>query len=185
MARATRVHMLGTGAAAAGFTLVEVLVALLIVVLGAAGAARLHARALGVAREAARLSDAVQLANAMGARMRANRAVMAGDDALNPYLHLDTGSGSVPAAAPCFAAGCDAWALARFDLAETAAELAVRLPGGRLAACRDGGAPDAASGLVSWSCDGASGAPVVIKIGWHAAGVPYQPRVLLALGDVR
>jgi type IV pilus assembly protein PilV len=177
----------GRGGAQAGFTLVEVLVALVVVALGAAGAAGLHARALQATREAARLSDAVQVANALAARMRANRAVMDGDDGANPYLHYDTGAGAGGAqpAAPCFAAGCDAPALARFDLSETAADLAARLPGGRIAACRDGATPDAATGLPAWNCDGASEAAVVVKVGWRTPGAPDRPRVVLPLGALR
>jgi type IV pilus assembly protein PilV len=159
-----------------GFTLAEVLVALFVVAVGIAGAAGVHARALRAGREAAYLSDGVQLATALAERMRANPAAMALADDANPYLaeHIDA-----DADAPvCYAgAGCSPADLARFDLSETVQALAA-LPGGRLLACRDGAAVAAAG----WTCDGAADAPVVIKLGWRSDGAAAVPRVLLPVG---
>ena len=176
----------GVGACA-GFTLLEVLVALFVVALGVAGAAGVQAMAVRAAGEAARLSDGMQLAASLAQRMRANPVAMALPDAANPYLQIDLEAAAATAApepvSPCFgAANCSAEQLARFDVAETGAALASRFPGGRMRVCRDGQAPDAA-GLLAWSCTGGAEAPVTIKLGWRGRpGEPDAPSVFLTLG---
>lgn len=162
-----------------GFTLIEVLVALCVVSIGLGGAALLHVRSQRAALDAARLLDAVQLAASLGERMRANPAAMALDDALNPYLQLDFDAADGPvddATADCYAdAGCTPDALARFDLRETMLAVAGGFPGGRIVACRDGGA-------LAWECDGLAGAPIVIKLGWRGADGAALPMVVLPVG---
>jgi type IV pilus assembly protein PilV len=168
----------------AGFTLVEVLVALFVVALGVAGAAAVQAVAVRMASEAARLSDGLRLAASLAERMRANPAAMALPDAANPYLQFDVEAGAVvPAPVSCYgAAGCDPLQLARFDLGETAALLASRFPGARMRICRDDQAPDPA-GLLAWACSGDPAAPVAVKLGWRGRpGEPDAPAVFLTLG---
>jgi type IV pilus assembly protein PilV len=171
----------------AGFTLVEVLVALFVVALGVAGAAAVQAVAMRAAGEAARLSDGMRLAGSLAERMRANPVAMALPDAANPYLQFDADAGALPAApASCYgAADCSPAQLGAFDLAETAAQLASRFPGGRMRVCRDAQAPDA-TGLLAWACTDAPGAPVAIKLGWRdrqrEPDAPEAPAVFLALG---
>jgi type IV pilus assembly protein PilV len=168
----------------AGFTLVEVLVALFVVALGVAGAATVQTLAVRAAGEAARLSDGVQLASSLAQRMRANPVAMALPDAANPYLQFDAAPGALPPApASCYGgANCNPAQMADFDLGETAAALANRFPGGRMRVCRDDQPPSAA-GLMSWSCSGSPGAPVTVKLGWRAeSGAPDAPSVFLALG---
>lgn len=165
----------------AGFTLIEVMVALCIVAIGLGGAASLHLRSQRAAAHAAHLADGVRLAAALAERMRANPVAMAWDDGANPYLRFDVEAGAgVPApVSHCYAdAACTPEALARFDLLETALALAAGFPHGRVLACRDGAASDPAS----WSCDGAVGAPIVIKLGWSDSGSPPAPVVLLPVG---
>jgi type IV pilus assembly protein PilV len=170
---------------APGFTLAEVLVALLVVAVGLAGAAALQAAALRGGREAARMADGVQLAAALAERMRANPVVMARLDAANPYLQFDYDAAAAPDAADaCYGmAACDADQLARFDLMESAQALAARFPGGRIVACRDLPAPEPVSGTLPWACGGQAGGPVAIKLGWRtSAGEAVTPKVLLTLG---
>jgi type IV pilus assembly protein PilV len=177
-------HGVGAGA---GFTLLEVLVALFVVALGVAGAAGVQAAAVRAAGEAARLSDGVQLAASLAQRMRANPVAMALPDAANPYLQFDQEAGAAPeSASSCFgAANCSPEELARFDVYETGAALARRFPGGRLRVCRDDQEPDAA-GILAWSCTGGLDAPVTIKLGWRGsqgqANTPDAPAVFLTLG---
>lgn len=185
--RARRTHR--THRTAAGFTLVEVLVALFVVALGLAGAAAVQAVAVRAAGEAGRLAEGTRLAESLAQRMRANAAAMALPDAANPYLQFEAEPGAMPAApAACYgAADCGPAALAALDLFETAAQLASRFPGGRMRVCRDAQEADAA-GLLAWDCADAPGAPVAIKLGWHdrqaapaAAAAPAAPAVFLAL----
>jgi type IV pilus assembly protein PilV len=154
----------------AGFTLVEVLVALFVVALGIAGAAALQTLAVRTGRDAARLSDGTRLARSLAERMRANPRALAQPD--NPYLHLDydAGSGTPTAPALCYAdANCDADALARFDVFEVTEAVAAGFPGGRIRVCRDATGPDA-TGVLPWTCDAGEGAPIVVKLGWRAHG---------------
>jgi len=167
----------------AGFTLVEVLVALVVVALGIAGAAALQTLAVRAARDAAHLSDGTRLARSLAERMRANPRALALPD--NPYLHLDyeAGSGAPTAPPPCYAdANCDADALARQDVFEVADAVAANFPAGRIRVCRDAGEPDAA-GVLPWTCAAEDGAPIVVKLGWRAQGdrETGAPKLMLPL----
>lgn len=169
--------------ARAGFTLVEVLVALFVVALGIAGAAALQTLAVRAARDAARLSDGTRLARSLAERMRANPRALALPD--NPYLHLDydAGGGTPTAPALCYAdTNCDADDLARFDVFEVQDAVAAGFPDGRIRVCRDAGAPDA-SGALPWTCDAQDGAPIVVKLGWRAQGERETgaPKVMMPL----
>jgi type IV pilus assembly protein PilV len=169
----------------AGFTLVEVLVALFVVTLGIAGAAGLQMLAVRAARDAACLADGTRIAWSLGERMRANGLVLSRPDVSNPYLQLDydADSGAPTAAPSCYAdTACDPDDLARFDVFDVSTALAASFPGGRIRVCRDA-APHDATGLPAWTCDGRAGAPVVVKIGWRAQGdtATGAPKVMLPL----
>jgi type IV pilus assembly protein PilV len=156
----------------AGFTLIEVLVALFVAALGIAGAAGLQTLALRTQQEALRLSEGSRLLASLAERMRANPAAMGLDDAANPYLAFDYGTdGGAPAAAsPCYAdAVCNAVQLAQFDLFETAQAVAGLYRGGRIKVCRD------ANPVPAWDCAGGSGAPLVAKLGWREGAAGQQP----------
>lgn len=157
-----------------GFTLVEVLVAMVVLALGAAGAASTQVAAARLRQQAALESEAVQLAASLGARMRVNTAQMALPDAANPYLRLDyDAAGGDPAAPPvhCFGgADCSPAQLAAYDLYDTARIVQRAFPGGRIAVCRDGGGWNAALQSFEWRCTGGAGAPVVVKLGWRTPG---------------
>ena len=154
----------------AGFTLVEVLVALFVVALGIGSAAALQTLAVRSARDAAHLSDGTRLARSLAERMRANPRALALPD--NPYFHIDyDAAGGAPVApALCYAdTDCDADDLARFDAFEVAEALAAGFPGGRIRVCRDAAEPDA-TGMLPWTCAAEEGAPIVVKLGWRAHG---------------
>ena len=157
-----------------GFTLVEVLVAMLVLALGAAGAARTQLVATRLRQQAALESEAVQLAASLGARMRVNAAQMALPDASNPYLRFDYDAAGGDPAAPsvqCFGgADCSPADMAAFDLYEAARIVQGAFPGGRIAVCRDGGGWNAALQSFEWRCTGGADAPVVVKLGWRAPG---------------
>lgn len=175
----------GVRVRSAGFTLAEVLVALLVVALGVAGACALQTRALRTGRAAARLSAGAQLAASLAERMRANPVAMALPDADNPYLQLDydAADGAPEAAALCYAgADCTPAQLAAFDRFEVEQALVASAPGGRIRVCRDAAPPDPSSGLLPWNCDGQAGAPLAVKLGWREAGMADAPSVLLLVG---
>lgn len=108
-----------------GFTLIEVLVAVLVLAVGILGAGALQTVGLQVTQGAANRSQAVILASDIVDRMLANRTV------LNTYVGTDT-STVVPAAAPaCLSAagGCSPAQIAAADISAWATRMAV-LPNG-------------------------------------------------------
>jgi type IV pilus assembly protein PilV len=159
----------------AGFTLVEVLVAVFVLAVGIVGAAATQTLALRTRHQSSLLSAGVQLASTLAGRMRANASQMSLPDAANPYLQLDydaqsDGAPMAPAALCFGAAPCDAAQMAAFDLHETERAVHATFPGGRVLVCRAAAAWDAAANALSWDCAPAAGAPIVIKLGWRAPG---------------
>lgn len=170
-----------------GFTIVEALVAILLLALGLIGGTAMQLTALRTRHQSALLSNALQLASGMAERMRANAGQMQLGDSDNPYLNVryDVGADVAPAppAKLCFAAShCGESELAALDIYELKRQVKAALPGGRLLICRDSRQWDSARKGLRWSCDGAAGAPVVIKLGWRGKnpdGTPLQLDPLL------
>lgn len=152
-----------------GFTLIEVLIALLVLAIGALGASSLILQARRAAQQSSLSSSAVHLAARAADAMRAN-AIAAALDASNPYLQLDydaLADGPPRAATDCSATPCDSAALAEADLAFLRRTMFDHFPLGRIKICRDGAAFDSAAMALRWQCDGSSGVPAMIKIGWR------------------
>ena len=183
---------------AGGFTLIEVLVAALVLAIGILGASAAQLAALRTRHQSRLMSDGVQLASTLADSMRANAALFNADD-LNPYLQLryDAATDGAPVPAPQCLPGavCSAVQMAEADIDQVRRALHAGFPGGRIAVCRDGAVWDAGRAALRWACDdaggSASGAPVVIKLGWrgkHADGSDardgagqFAPGVALAL----
>jgi type IV pilus assembly protein PilV len=173
-----------------GFTLVEVLVALLVLALGMAGGVAMQLHAMRTRYESAQLSNAVQAAAAMADRIRANASQ------LPDYLTLDYDSSTAGAPAPpsslCLEHGCDRAQLAALDLYQLQNMVRQRFPTGRARICRD--AHMWRDGKVRWDCSGDAGAPVVVKIGWrgknpdgtpvHFDGLDFAPGVTVAVAGL-
>lgn len=155
-------------AAAGGFTLIEVLVAILVLTVGILGAAGAQVAALKARHATALMSGGVQLASTLADRMRANRAQMQAPDQLNPYLQLRYAvADGAPAPLPraCFSdGGCGSAEVAEFDLHDIKQALHEGFPESRVAVCRDAVVRDADD--LRWECSGGPGAPLVIKLGW-------------------
>lgn len=177
-----------------GFTLMEVLIAMLLLAIGVIGAAGTQLTALRTRHGSALMSDGVQLASSLADRMRANATQMLRPDGANPYLRLryDSTDGAPPAPARlCYAvADCSSDEIAQFDTYEVALALHAHYPGGRVAVCRDNALWDSASDRLTWDCAGGAQAPLVIKLGWNAArgrGLgavpgPAQPALAIVVG---
>lgn len=173
---------------ARGFTLPEILIAVLVLALGIMGGVALQMAALRARHQAVLLTQATQMAAALAEHMRANPAQA------DLYLTLDYDAYAEPApAAPdglCHGDGCVPARLALADMYE--AKLLVRqaLPAGRIVVCRDSG--PWSGGKLRWPCEGGAAAPVVVKVGWRGKnpdGTPfkdaageYVPGVALAVG---
>lgn len=176
----------------AGFTLLEVLIAVLVLALGLVGGIAMQLHAMRTRHESASQSAAIQIAVAMADRMRANAGQVP-----SIYLGVDVGAGAgaVPDAPgdACRDEPCDAAQIARLDVHELARQVRATLPAGRARICRD--AHLYATGRLRWACSGGANDPVVVKIGWRGrlpdgrpegdGGPGAQPRVAIAVAGAQ
>ncbi|GAB2875960.1 hypothetical protein GCM10027277_51610 [Pseudoduganella ginsengisoli] len=172
-----------------GFTLLEVLVALVVLALGVLGAGAMQLTAQRVRQESQWLSSASRIAADFAGRVRANAAQA---DAV--YAGFDYDVLREPAPDPSFACGpspCDSAQLAHADLVELKQQVAQALPSGRVRICRD--RHMWLGRRLRWPCDGGADAPLVIKIGWRGRlpdgradtdGGEYVPGVALAMAGL-
>ncbi|MFM8333804.1 MAG: type IV pilus modification protein PilV [Candidatus Methylumidiphilus sp.] len=144
--------------AAAGFTLIEVLVALFILAFGLLGMAGLQMKALKYNHDAYLRSQATLLANDIIDRMRVNQAGVTGGNYNNQAV-----SDSPP---NCFGstANCTSIEMAAYDLAAWNAAIAAQLPDGEGAVCIDS-TPTPPTPPIPPDCDG-TGTVYAITISW-------------------
>jgi type IV pilus assembly protein PilV len=154
------------GKGAAGFTLLEVLVAVVVLSVGLLGLASLQVNGLRFNHSAYMRTQATLLAEELADRMRANRPGFNANDYDNPAAVL--------VAACRTPAGCTPAQLAQNDVAEWQQALNALLPGGQGVVCRDAVPIEAASTPAAPSCGG--GATYAIKIWWddNRDGAPNQ-----------
>lgn len=152
-------------AAERGFTLLEVLVAIVVLSFGVLGVVGLQAMALQANKETRYQSSAVALGRELGDMMRGTKNIALDTGAQNPYLVDFTGE--LPAtAADCFAAACGSQlAVAQFNMREWLARVSQSLPGARVVVCFDDNPYDA-DGRPEWACASAANDTAVVKIGW-------------------
>ena len=169
--RCSRVPLLKSPKPAAGFTLIEVLVAVLVLSLGVLGAAGMQVASLRANREARSQEVGTRMAMELAELIRANHILAAGTTtATNPYLL--SFSGTAPSnSSTCFtASGCSTTLdIAKRDVDDWTQRAAALLPGIVVRVCYDA-APFDGSGLPEWSCDG-NGNTLQIKIGWTRANL--------------
>jgi len=153
----------------AGFTLIEVLVAVLVLSLGVLGAAGMQAASLRANREARAQEVGTRMAMELAELIRANHVQARNTTAdTNPYL-LDFSNTAPSTSSTCFtAAGCSSRLdVATRDVTDWAQRAAPLLPGIRVKVCYDTD-PFDSSGKPRWACDG-SGDTIQVKIGWARA----------------
>ena len=149
--------------AAAGFTFVEVLVALLVLSIGLIGLAGLQSTGLRVNHSAYLRSQATLLAESMADRARANP-----NGVEDGYYDLaaHSGSGDFTETSVCFSApGCPAQDLAETDVAQWLEDVEDALPNGEGIICVDSNDPDDGTGSASPDC-GDGGDNHVVKVWW-------------------
>lgn len=139
--------------AAAGFALLEALVAVVIASVGFIGAARLQTVGLKLNASSGLRQKAVVLTYQMTDRMRANLAGVA----LGAYNNPATGSKA------CLTSGCTSAQLAVADMTEWSDDIASQLPAGSGMVCVDS-TPDDGTALVP-ACDGL-GNVLAVKVWW-------------------
>jgi type IV pilus assembly protein PilV len=152
-----------------GFSLIEILIALVVLSIGLLGLAALHAESLRGSRSAYLRTKAVTLASDMADRMRANRpgavagdyVSAVGDSGSNKDCADDTVGGATKVCSPADMAAHDIWLWKR----------AIQDP--------RNGLPGPGTGAVS--SDGAAQPTYLIVIAWNEAGdnnsyaLPVQP----------
>ena len=142
----------------AGFTLIEILIAVLVLGIGLLGVAGLQSATLRINQGAYLRSQATLLARDIGDRMRANPRGAA-DGAYDMG-----GSGSASLSSSCeTTSGCGTTVMASHDLAEWINTVQARLPQGDAVVCIDSSAGDGTPGAPA--CDG-SGDSYLVKIWW-------------------
>lgn len=141
-----------------GFTMIEVLIAVLVLAVGLIGLAGMQAGGLRMNNSAYLRSQATVLAEDLADRARANFS-----GSYNGAY--DVGSDSVTDQNACTNnSRCeDPGTLAIHDVATWQADIAARLPGGQGTICRDGNSPNDGTGVATPACNGGA---YVIKIWW-------------------
>jgi type IV pilus assembly protein PilV len=158
---------------ARGFTLLEILIAVLVLALGIIGGVALQMAALRARHQAVLLSQAAQMAVALAERMRANPA----QTDLYLTLNYDAYAEPLPTAPPvlCHGDACAGAQLAWADMYEVKQQVRLGMPAGRVLVCRDAGVWS--GGTLRWSCSGGAAAPVVVKVGWRGKNPDGTPMV--------
>jgi type IV pilus assembly protein PilV len=154
-----------------GATLIEVLVAILILTFGLLGAAGMLLNSLRAANETSSFVTATNLARELGERTRGNWNVASASEAAaaNPYI-VDLSGTNAPPTPPvdCNAATCTPAQLAAWDISEWWVR-ASQIPGARVVVCYDGAPFDSGAGAYRWGCAAGStpaNSPLVVKFGW-------------------
>jgi type IV pilus assembly protein PilV len=163
--------------ASRGFSLIEVLVAIVVLSFGLLGMVGMQAFALQSNREARLQGQAAVLARELAEMMRGNKVVGSDPSSTNNFYlgtftvgNLSIGSNAsycsgANALTPC-ATPAD---VAKAEMTDWLNRVNTELPGARVSVCFDG-APYDSSGMPQWTCT-ATGADeiAVIKIGWTRA----------------
>lgn len=157
-------------AAQRGFSLVEVLVAIVILGIGVLGAVGMQAAAMQSNKEVRYQALAGSLARELAEKMRGNHAVaIQTTTAANPYLLNTTLTASTGLAAPnpnCYTASCaTALNIANWDIYEWQLRLREILPTPRVRICMDA-APFDADGKPKWDCTN-TGNVAILKLAWN------------------
>ena len=152
-----------------GFSLIEVLVAIIILSIGMLGAVGMQSAALRSNKESRNQAAAVTFARELGEKMRGNHTVaIQTTSANNPYLFDTTLTGTSSVATfsvNCFTTGCpilkDA---ATWDVADWQARVQASLPTPRVKVCFDK-EPYNSAGIAKWACTN-DGDLSVLKMSW-------------------
>ena len=156
-------------ASQSGFSIIEVLVAILILSIGMLGAVGMQAAALQANKESRNQAVAITFARELAEKMRGNKAIAIQATATaNPYL-IDTTLNATPTIATpstnCFLNGCASTTdMATWDVADLQARLQTALPTPRIKVCFDQ-TPFDASGQAQWICSD-TGDIAVLKMSW-------------------
>jgi type IV pilus assembly protein PilV len=156
-----------------GFSMIEVLVAIIILSIGMLGAVGMQAAALRSNKETRNQATATTFGRELAEKMRGNKTVAINTTAVNnPYLFDVTLSATTVIAAPttnCFINGCNDPVtgpadLAKWDVADWQGRAQTALPTPRARVCFDK-TPFDLNGIPQWTCTN-NGDIAVLKMGW-------------------
>lgn len=173
--------MASTKHLAAGFSLVEVLVSIVVLSLGLLGTIGMLLASVRTGNETATFTAALNLARELSEKARINKGLAAKNDTTNAYLVEDWRAGSAPGApeagAACVAAGasCTPAGLAAWDMRDWTRRVAKALPDARLSVCFDDAPWNATAGEYTWACSN-TGHTMVVKLGWTPRTGSEKPR---------
>lgn len=138
-----------------GFTLIEVLIALVVLSIGLLGVAGLQAKSQQFSRNAYLNTQATVIAHDILERVRANPAGLKSGSYNNPAATKQAG---------CFTlAGCNSDQMAENDMFEWADDVANKLPNGKSVICIDSTQDDGTADAPA--CDGV-GSIYAVKVWW-------------------
>src|SRR4051812_22872137 len=154
-----------------GFTMVEVLVAIVILSIGILGAVGMQVSAIRMNKEVRYQATALTLARELAEKMRGNKDVaIQTTAAANPFL-LNTTLGSTAPSAPgtnCYTGQCTAPIdIAKWDVYDWQLRMLASLPSPRIVVCMDADPYDAI-GQPRWACSN-SGTIATLKVAWNRA----------------
>jgi type IV pilus assembly protein PilV len=162
-----------------GFTLMEVLVALLILAIGASGIITMQMHAMRMSQESGFLLSASQLATELAERMHEHSA----ENYLFAFSTAADGTADANMATDCYHTACSPSMLASFTLNDWQTTLQHRLPKARATVCRDHVSTNT-DAPPRWDCDQQPGSALVIKIGWATRSHSSEaPGLVFVLGN--
>ena len=160
----------------AGFALLEVLIAILVLTVGLIGAAMMQLHAARTTEQSNLHDTALALAMQIADELRANdtearKPGTAGS--INPFLPFDWSVGSsIISGVDCYASLCSTAELAVQSKKDWESRAQLSLPGGHIEICRDATVTPPSTASLTWCGSGSASAaaidiPIVIKIGWN------------------
>ncbi len=147
-----------------GFTLIEVLVALIVLVLGVLGAAAMTLTSLRDGKQSGLRSQATALAYEVGDIMRANRATTPLFPQGGEYESTFTGTQPTSGVPACWTTGCTPSEMATNDFYVWLQKVGNGLPNGHALICRDYSTPATTANFTT--CDNSATSPLVVKLEW-------------------
>lgn len=152
----------------AGFSLLEVLVAIVVLSFGVLGVVGLQAAAVQANKDARFQTAAIRLSRELSDMMRGNKNIALLTGSTNPYLLTNfNGGDALPFSTTedCSTVACTSpTSVAQFQIRDWLSRAQAELPGFRVVVCFDQ-TPYTSAGIPQWGCDPTNGLAVV-KMGW-------------------
>jgi type IV pilus assembly protein PilV len=154
-----------------GFSLVEVMTALLVLAIGVLALLMLQLASLRTTRETLQQSSALQLATDIAEQIKGSTHSPEMLQHFSQFDYVATGS-DTETGGDCYGidSDCTPAEIATSAMGEWRQRLRETLPGGRLRICHDASPWQASRKSMQWECDAAHSdslaAPIWIKVGW-------------------